>query len=547
MPLKRSSLRWASLFAAASVLSLFGAPARAGICFTSGRVYVQQKVFDKACWYLECARRDEPTNVDIYNLLAYARWQQKEYISAGAAIEIGLKLASADPKKYKKKIDELMQTRHALNVDLYNKGIGAFNKAGQPSFQDERTQGDPNSPQGKIEKQYGPPPYFSIVNEGGRLQEFWYYPDKSIGFHFMPDATEPAQLKYVPYGGLGKPEEAVIDTTVFGPYQGGSYFGEAAYYFELASYVDPASVDTYANLSFVYGVLGRAEDAMRAAKRGLEIEPQNERLTKNLRAAAMSTGNRFYGSGEYLAAVRAFQNAMQVDPGSTIIYMDRIANSWYNHAQKLPQGPERAAAYDSAAGAFQRLLDVVPPDSVSIRENALYNASVIYNNLENYAKAAEVLEKAVQLFPNNKEMASLLGQMKYQANDFPGAATVLKHAVELDPADPTPHQFLFLSLQKLGKKDDSFGEYLLYKSLSEGAPKRPNQIKIWVDAADNRLGAGNDLNGVKAAEGYPEEVRTYTEDNKIFETWLYWGKGKSFTFMEGKKISQSAFPPKKAG
>jgi len=265
---KRLSRRWVALFVTASVLSSFGAPAWAGICFTSGRVYVQQKVFDKACWYLECARREEPSNIDIYNLLAFARSQQREFISAGAALEIGLQLANADPNKNKKKIEQLLQMRRALNVDLYNKGIGAFNKAGTPSFQDERTQGDPASLQGKVESQYGVPPYFSIVNEGGRLQEFWYYPDKGVGFHFMPGATEPTQLKYTPYTGLGKAEEAVVDTTVFGPYQGGSYFGEAAYYFELASYVDPASVDTYANLSFVYGVLGRAEDAMRAAKLG---------------------------------------------------------------------------------------------------------------------------------------------------------------------------------------------------------------------------------------------------------------------------------------
>ena len=50
--------------------------------------------------------------------------------------------------------------------------------------------------------------------------------------------------------------------------------------------------------------------------------------------------------------------------------------------------------------------------------------------------------------------------MKFQANDFAGAATVLHRAVELDPADPVPHQFLFLTLQKLGKKDDSFAEYV---------------------------------------------------------------------------------------
>ena len=41
---------------AAGLSVLIAAPAIAGICFTSGKVYVQQKVYDKAAWQLECAR-----------------------------------------------------------------------------------------------------------------------------------------------------------------------------------------------------------------------------------------------------------------------------------------------------------------------------------------------------------------------------------------------------------------------------------------------------------------------------------------------------------
>ena len=39
-------------------------PAEASICFTSGKVYIQQKVYEKACWFLECARKGEPDNAD---------------------------------------------------------------------------------------------------------------------------------------------------------------------------------------------------------------------------------------------------------------------------------------------------------------------------------------------------------------------------------------------------------------------------------------------------------------------------------------------------
>jgi uncharacterized protein HemY len=70
--------------------------ADAGVCFTSGKVYVQQKVYDKACWYLECARKEDPDNAQVYSLLAFARSRQHQYASAGAVFELGI---NAPPKK----------------------------------------------------------------------------------------------------------------------------------------------------------------------------------------------------------------------------------------------------------------------------------------------------------------------------------------------------------------------------------------------------------------------------------------------------------------
>jgi tetratricopeptide (TPR) repeat protein len=547
---RRNFLRGAALLAATSMLLTPATPALAGICFTSGRVYVQQKNWPKACYNLECARREEPGEVKIYNLLAFARSEQYQYMSSGGALELGFRLAQRDEKKHKKEIDQLVITRRAVNVDLFNRGLKALNNAGNPSFQESRTQGDESTPQGRIEKAYGAPPYYSIVIEAGGSHEFWYYPEKGKSFHFPPGSAEPEDDPFVPYVGFGDPEKAVVDTTVYGPYQGGSYFEEAAYWFRLASYVDPQSIDTYLNLSYVLNAIGRADDSMRAARLGLAIDPKNDRLQKNLRAAAMSTGNRFYGAGEYPRAIKAYNAAMQVDTASTIAYMERIANSWYNLAQSFEKGAEKTAAYDSAAASYQRLLDVVPADTVranvTVRENALYNASVIYNNLEQYAKAAEILEKAVELFPNNKEMASLLGQMRFLANDYAGALPHLKRAIELDPADAVSHQYLFNSLMKLAKTKEAEDEYWMYRSLNDGTPKRANLIKIWCDTADNRYGKENDLNAVRAAEQYPEEIRTFSdENNKTVETWFYWSKGKAFSFREGKKVGQGTFPPKK--
>jgi tetratricopeptide (TPR) repeat protein len=348
-----------------------------------------------------------------------------------------------------------------------------------------------------------------------------------------------------PYTGAPGPQTAITDTTVFGPYTGASRLEEAAYDFELASYVDPTSVETYQNLAFVFSQLGRTDDAIRAAKRGLQVKPDDQRLHQNLRAAVMAKALRLYNEGKYAESVTEFRQAMtqDPDPSSAPGYQLRIAAAFSKIAEAAAKGsPEQKAAYDSAAAGYVGVLGMSAA-SDSLKQDAIYNAGVIYANEENYPKAVEVLDKGGALYPKNKDIWSLDGQVKYQSKDFKGAIVVLRHALELDPQDMDDHQFLFLSLHETGEKDASVSEYTIYKALSKGTKKDP---KVWADSAVNRLGAQNQLTPVLKTEGYPEEVYTYTEENKTFETWFFWSKGKSITFMEGQIFSKGAFPPKKS-
>ncbi len=163
-----------------------------------------------------------------------------------------------------------------------------------------------------------------------------------------------------------------------------------------------------------------------------------------------------------------------------------------------------------------------PSASDSLKQNALYNEAVIYANQEKYPEAIAALDKGGALYPNNKDIWTLAGQVKYQSKkDYPGAAVALKHALELDPTDAQNHQFLFLTLHELKKQEESVAEYTIYKALSQGTKKDP---KVWADSADNRLGAQNQLKTVLKTEGYPEEVRTYSENNQTFETWFFWSE-----------------------
>lgn len=530
---------------AIALTALLAAPAAdAGVCFTSGKVYIQQKVYDKACWQLECARQQEPDNPQVYALLAVARSEQKQYASAGAAFQMGIKLANE--KKDKKRLEEATRNRDAMTARLFNLGIAALGRAGRITEEDTRTS-DAGTPQAALEKERGEPKDYSRFTEGGKIHEIWYYPEQGIAYHFTPGGTEPLQMPYKPFQAAATSAAAITDTTIFPAYSGASAVAEAAYDFELAMLIDPVSSDIYKNLSYVYGVLGRPDDAIHAAQSGLALKPDDNQLTQNLRVAAMGRGNRLFVNRKYADAVPAYRTAMTFDSAGTIMYLSRIAESYQLAAQPMAKGPDRDALLDNAATTYLQVVEKAAADSAGMwaKENSIYNAAVIQMTLDKYPKAVEILDKHLPMFPKSKELYSLAGQAKFQTNDFNGTVTAMRKVLELDPKDKDAHQFLFLALNKLDKRDESVAEYTVFKALNDGKQRLGSQLKTWVDSADNRLGKGHQLTKTVTANGYPDEVRTFSDGDKILESWFYWTKGKSITFLEGQLFSQATFPPVK--
>ena len=525
---------------AAGMLALLVAgQASAGVNFTSTKVYIQQKVYDKAAHYGELARKEEPDNPQVYSLLGVARAQLRQYASAGACFDMGIKVAG--DKKDKKRQDELDQNRKALYAQLFNQGISALNRVGRVSQEDARTT-DEGSPQKAVEKERGEPRDFSRFTEGAKKHEFWYYPDQNLVYYFA-DNGEPVQSPYRPFSVPADPAVAITDTTVFPPYSGGSAVAEAAYDFQLAMLVDPSVADTYKNLSYTYDILGRPDDSIRAAQRGLTLKPGDEQLTRNLRVAAMGRGNRLFGSGRYLEAIPAYRAAMAFDQAGTMQYLSLIAECYQKGAPS--EGPTRAALLDSASTVYMEVYAKAPADSSgsAMKENAIYNAAIIQLNLENTKKGLEILNQGVAAFPNNKDLLVLQGQTRYQEGDMNGAVESMRKVVQIDPKVTDAHQVLFSALNKLNKREESVAEYTIYKALSDGKQRTGAQAKTWVDSAKNRLGANEQLTKTRTAEGYPEEVRTFMDGEKNLESWFYWSKGKTITFLEGQVFSQATFPP----
>ena len=502
---------------------------------------MQQKVYDKACHFLELARREEPDNTQVYSLLGVARYQMREFASSGAVF--CHRHQGRDEQEGQGQAQDMIQNRGSLNAELYNPGVKALSRAGQIEEFDDRTT-DAGTPQAALEKERGEPKDFGRFSEGGKTHEFWYYPDQKHGIHVPAGRTEAIQFRYKPFLGPVDPAIAVTDTTVFPPFQGASVVAEAAYQFELAMMVDPSTSDVYKNLSYVYGVLGRPDDAIHAAQLGLNLKPGDMQLTRNLRAAALGRGNRLFNSKKYMEAAPAYRAAMAYDSAGTVTYLSRIAESYQLAAQGMTDGAGKTAALDSAVATYMEVVQKAGTDSLGqlVRESSIYNAAVIMVSLEKNKEAVKILDDGMVRFPMSKDITLLAGQAKFLTDDFDGSVKVMRHALEIDPKDPTAHEYLFRALNKLNKKDESVAEYTVYRALTDGKQRTGSQLKTWVDSAPNRLPPGQQCTKTSSAEGYPEEVRTYTDSDKMLESWFYWSKGKSITFLDGQVLSQVTFP-----
>jgi len=542
---RRCAARVLSVVASVAVIiGMVADPATAGLCFTSGKVYVQQKVFDKAARFLECSRREEPDNLQLYALLAFSRNQLRQYRSSGAVYQIGIQFAKE--KKDEKRVKELETGRGAALAGLYNKGIAAMGRAGSVTAFTERTT-DEATPQAKIEKEKGAPNDFARWSEGGSSHEVWYYLKDAVSCYFPPTGEEPTVIAMKPFTLGADPQTAALDSTIFGDYEGASKVMDAAYNFELAAVIDPTSADVYQNLSYLYELIGRVDDAIAAAKLGLQYRPGDPQITRNMKVAAMGRGNRLYNADKYKDATAAYWQAIQVDPVNRYSYLSRIADSWLREGQRLEAGPDRNVAFDSAGTNFNFLFQNAPAESAAVRQSSVFNLAVIAVQRNDAKSAATWVGEGLKVFPEDLDLLGLAGQVRYQANDFEGAVTALRKAVTYDARNPDHHQFLFLALTRLQRREESAAEYAMFKALSaERKPKTGEVLKKWVDAADNRLGAGNQIKGAVAADGYPDEVYTYSDDGKVFESWFYWSKGKSVTFMEGQVFSKGTFPAQKA-
>ena len=239
----------------------------------------------------------------------------------------------------------------------------------------------------------------------------------------------------------------------------------------------------YTKLAGIYSDLGEYDLALQAYSKVLELKPDDAFVY-------ISVGSIYETQGKYKEALAAYNKAIQIFPEYKYNYLN-IANVQY-----------KMQDYKTAVESYGKFLEIYPQH----REAR-----------ENIASAYLVLdmpEKAVKEYTTlyNKNNSSFRDYANYgialvKTGDYSKGSEILEKAVELDPENTSCHISLALAYQELGNNDLALEQYaIVFKQL-------PNLHSIRLDYANLLADMKKNAEAIEQykiySQNYPTDARAY--------------------------------------
>jgi len=237
-------------------------------------------------------------------------------------------------------------------------------------------------------------------------------------------------------------------------------------------------------------------DALRLMERNDEAVEELRSLVADNAAslkANIALGDMLRRLERYDEAASAYDAAIGLmasdDPRAwTLYYFRGIAN-------------ERIGAWDKAEDDFLKALDYEPDQPLVLN---YLGYSWVELGL-NYDRAREMIEKAVELRPEDGFITDSLGWILYRTGDFKGAVPHLERAVELEPVDPTINDHFGDALWKVGRKMEARFQWkraLSFEPEEKDAPRIRRKLLIGLDAVLAEEGDGGEAKTAEKVEGH---------------------------------------------
>jgi tetratricopeptide (TPR) repeat protein len=166
--------------------------------------------------------------------------------------------------------------------------------------------------------------------------------------------------------------------------------------------------------------------------------------THNNIDAQIQIADMFRGEEKYEEALEAYKKALTMLGGT-------ITAEYWNLAFARGMVYERLKQWDKAEADLQTALNF-QPDQPYILNYLGYSWADQGINLD---KAAEMIEKAVRLRPEDGAIVDSLGWVYYRMGQYDKAVKTLERAIELDPTEPEINDHLGDAYWKVGRKSEA--------------------------------------------------------------------------------------------
>jgi tetratricopeptide (TPR) repeat protein len=152
----------------------------------------------------------------------------------------------------------------------------------------------------------------------------------------------------------------------------------------------------------------------------------------------ISKGNILYNQGKYGEAVKAYDEAIKIDPKS--------ASAWFNKGLAL----DELGKYDEVIKAYDQAIKLEPNEAA-----AWNNKGNALGELGKYSDAIKAYDQAIKIYPNEAIYWSNKGGTLNELGKYSEAINACEKAIKLDPNYANSWRNKGNALNALGRYDDA--------------------------------------------------------------------------------------------
>ena len=212
--------------------------------------------------------------------------------------------------------------------------------------------------------------------------------------------------------------------------------------FANATIVDPARLDGWKNLAYIYYQLERSEDAITTYEHIRENWPEDPN-------SLYSLGVLYLNKESYEAAVFALSTLTAIDP-----------NHFSGHVN-LAIAQVNLEDFSAAEGSYKKAIAIDPQAA-----DAPYNLGNLYRQQQNYAAALQAFNKAIELAPDDNDTLYNLAITHIALEDLDAALPLLEQLSKRRPNKASVWSELGRIYAIKGQTDKSKEAYEREKMLS---------------------------------------------------------------------------------